>query len=49
MNNLINIFEEHQADSDFIAECVYAYLSEHCPYDGKFIADLIRFLEGENK
>jgi hypothetical protein len=48
---LIKLFAEHQAESKFIAECVYVYLLEHAQPlaedDQRFLNDLNRYLEGD--
>ena len=49
MENLLDIFAKHEAESVFVAECVYAYLSEHCPEDKEFMEELIQFMAGEIK
>ncbi|WP_158211633.1 hypothetical protein [Alkalihalobacterium alkalinitrilicum] len=46
MKKLIELFKKHDADELFIAECVYAYLIDHCS-DSKFEDDLIEIIRGK--
>lgn len=43
--NLIKIFEKYEEGADFVAECVYAFLCDHCPDDHEFMNDLSDFIE----
>lgn len=45
---LIKICEKNRAHSDYVAECIYAYLAEHGEDDDdrRFMNELLRFMEG---
>lgn len=45
MKNLFKILQKYQADYDFIAECVYGYLSEHCPDEREFMEELLELIK----
>jgi hypothetical protein len=47
---LIPLFERHQADTNFIAECVYAYIVNYGmdhPQDNDLLNEIIQFLKEE--
>jgi hypothetical protein len=43
--NLLKIFEKFEAESEFVAECVWSCLTEHS--DNEFENELLHFLGGE--
>ena len=46
---LIQILEKHEAYSDFVAECVYAYIVNYGferPEDAQFMDELVSFIDG---
>lgn len=48
---LIPILEKYKASTDFIAECVYAYIVNYgfeTPKDAEFLNELVAFLERGN-
>jgi hypothetical protein len=47
---LIPLFDKHEADAGFIAECVYAYVVNYGmdhPQDSDLLKELVQFLKGE--
>jgi hypothetical protein len=49
---LRKICEHNMAYGDYVAKCVYAYLTEHgdgSQEDKQFMNDLIRFLESDSR
>lgn len=43
-DRLIEICKKHDASEYFVAECLYAYLSDYCERDEAFLTDLIKFM-----
>lgn len=50
--NLIKILEKNNAYSDFVAECVYAYIVNYgyeTPEDKNFMDELVSFIKGVSR